>query len=213
MSLSPQGELTLEAVLRPLRPLQARAELVVRPPRSSSGGSGSGGGAWRFPVRIVFSPPQQEGTLVIESDALGAPATATLHLANAFPRRARFVATLSHDTPTEFRVAPGIGVLPASTAAAIARGTGLNEATAAAISVTFTPSEYGRAWGGRLVVDTPHYQWVWKLVGRLRDAAPPVAPQSSIDDHLDASARGALKAAHTATTRRAERKKAGGGGP
>ena len=70
----------------------------------------------------------------------------------------------------------------------------------------FTPSEYGTAYGGRLVVDTRDAQWVWRLQGAVREAHAPQGVVSSIDDHLSADARRALNAAHTATARRSARK-------
>jgi hypothetical protein len=193
--------LSVEAALAPRRPLNARVELVV---------GGPGGGCWRFPARVAFAPPAPEGTLLLEAPALRAAAAATVQLANHAPARARFVASLSRDTPAAFRVAgQPAGVLPASTAAAILKGTGLageRGATAAPITVEFTPSEYGTAYGGRLVVDTRDAQWVWRLQGAVREAHAPQGVVSSIDDHLSADARRALNAAHTATARRSARK-------
>jgi len=211
VSFSPRGvgggsspALAVEAALAPRRPLGARCELVA---------AHSGGGVWRFPTRVSFAGPAPEGTLALTAPALHATAGATVLLANHAPSRARYAASLSRDTPAAFRVAAGdaVGTLPTSTAAAVLKGTGLageRGATAAPIALEFTPTEYGTAYGGRLVVDTKDAQWVWRLVGAVAEARPPnpAAVVPSVDDHLGADARRALNAAHTATARRSGRK-------
>jgi hypothetical protein len=175
--------------------------------------TGPGGGCWRFPARLSFSPPAPEGTLSIAAPALHTTASATVALANHAPARARFAASLSRDTPAAFRVAGApTGALPASTAAAILKGTGLagerGAPTVAPLTVDFTPTEYGVGYGGRLVVDTADAQWVWRLAGEVREAAPPdpAGVVSNVDDHLGAAGVRALNAAHTATARRRPQK-------
>ena len=132
--------------LRALRPFDARADLVLR----STGSAGGGGGVWRAPLRVTIAPaPPSEQVLVLESPALGVPVSASVALANDFPAPAPFTAAFSLDTPPEFAVAPAAGVLPSATAAAAARGTGSAAPTAARITVTFTPRQYGVPYSGR----------------------------------------------------------------
>ena len=185
--------------LRALRPFDARADLVLR---STDSGSAGGGGVWRAPLRVTIAPaPPSEQVLVLESPALGVPVSASVALANDFPAPAPFTAAFSLDTPPEFAVAPAAGVLPSATAAAAARGTGSAAPTAARITVTFTPRQYGVPYSGRLVVDTAGAQWAYRVEGRVAEARAPSGVAPRVADQLSRQEAAALAAAHTATRR------------
>jgi hypothetical protein len=199
-------EIQVEARIHGLKPLDCRAELVVS--RASSGG-----GAWRFPVRVSVPTAAPDDVLHISSP-LNTPSTIVFGLANQFPRPAQFRASFTLDSPGEFRVSPATGTLPSSTAALYATGTGLEDGmegygggsapvdTKAEISITFTPREYGHRYTGTLRIETDEMLWTFAVVGTLPTYKPPTAGHATVDDHMSRAALATLRASQQANQNR-----------
>lgn len=135
---APSEPLRVTAQLHAMRPLTCAAELVIA---SRSEGGGGGSGRWRVPLRIaiVASPPDDE---LVVAAAIGATGRVSFSLTNPYPVAADFTATFSLDSAAELRISPARGTLPASSAAAVARGTGSDAPTATTLTVLFTPKDY-----------------------------------------------------------------------
>ena len=133
---APSEPLRVTAQLHAMRPLTCTAELVI-----ASRNDGTGGGRWRVPLRIsiVASPPDDELVVVA---AIGTTGRVSFSLTNPFPSPAPFKASFSLDSSAELRISPARGTLPASSAAAVARGTGSDAPTSTTLTVLFTPKDY-----------------------------------------------------------------------
>jgi hypothetical protein len=198
-ALGAAGEpVEVELRVRALKPLEMRAELVAQ--RSE------GGGSWRFPLRLSVAPAPPDGVINVTS-RLNVPTSTVFGQRNGVPRASAFTARFTLDSPGEFTVSPARGVLPSTTAALYAVGTG-GEAEAAAaaavpITITFTPREYGVKYAGALIVETDEMLWRYEVVGSLPKYAPPTAKDvRGVDDRLEADVRQALEASRDVAARR-----------
>ena len=181
-----------------LKPLHAKAELVIS--------RKIGGGSWRFPVKISVAEAPPDGEIHVSSP-LNQPSTVTFNQKNGVPRASNFKAYFTLVSPSEFRVSPATGVLPSSTAALYAIGTGQEaEANAHAvvpITITFTPREYGHEYVGTLLVESDEMLWKYTVKGTLPRYVPPAtAGMKGIDNILDPKAMAALKASRDIAAQR-----------
>jgi hypothetical protein len=181
-----------------LKPLHARAELVIS--------RKVGGGSWRFPIKISVTEAPPDGEIHVSSP-LNQASTVTFHQKNGVPRASNFKAYFTLVSPSEFRVSPATGVLPSSTAALYAIGTGQEaEANAHAvvpITITFTPREYGHEYIGTLLVESDEMLWKYIIKGTLPRYVPPAtAGMKGIDNILDPKAMAALKASRDIAAQR-----------
>jgi hypothetical protein len=181
-----------------LKPLIAKAELVVS--------RKVGGGTWRFPVKISVGEAPPDGEIHVSSP-LNQASTVTFNQKNGVPRASNFRAYFTLVSPSEFRVSPSSGVLPSSTAALYAIGTGQEaEANAHAvvpITITFTPREYGHEYIGTLLVESDEMLWKYTVKGTLPRYVPPAtAGMKGIDNILDPKAMAALKASRDVAAHR-----------
>ena len=104
-------------------------------------------------------------------------------------------------------MSPSTGILPSSTAALYAIGTGQEaEANAHAvvpITITFTPREYGHEYIGTLLVESDEMLWKYTIKGTLPRYVPPAtAGMKGIDNILDPKAMAALKASRDVAAHR-----------
>lgn len=185
--------LELDIQLQPLKPLEAKCELIIS--RSS------GGGRWRFPLRLSVPSAAPDDVIRIEAP-MGESRTVRFELANAFPVPAPFVAAFTLDSAGEFRVTPSQGVLPPSNASLYARGTGMSRAVATTFSIDFTAREYGKTYQGKLLIETDDMLWVFNVVGTLPSYRAPEGSPSKIEDRLDPRVSAVMRAAHSAARRR-----------
>ena len=195
---APGENLQLAAQIHAMRPLAVTAELTI----SRADGIG---GRWRVPIRIVIvaAPPDDELIVLANMHTTGSH---SFSLTNPFPHSAPFTASFSLETPVELSISPSSGVLPASSAAAVARGTGSDAPTSSTLTVYFHPKDYSQQVKGLLTVQTDEFQWTFRVIGRIPDALPPDSNHisSTIDDHLSQRSRDALRASKT-TAKRAQR--------
>lgn len=192
---APGEALQLTAQIHAMRPLNLAAELTIARPDGI-------GGRWRVPVRVSIAAAEPDDELIV-SAAMHTTGSLSFSLTNVFPHPAPFTAEFAVDAPAELSVSPSSGVLPASTAAAVARGTGSDAPTSSKITVYFHPKDYSHHVKGLLTVKTDSFQWSFRVVGRIPDALPPDASRlvSSVDDHLSARSREALRASKVAKRR------------
>jgi hypothetical protein len=196
-SLALRGEaIELDLRVLALKPLDLRADLVVT--------RAAGGGSWRFPLHLAVAAAPPDAVIRVSSP-LNVPGAVTFAQRNAVPRASPFRAYFTLDSPAEFNVSPAAGVLPSTTAALYAAGTGFADSSAVdtPLTVTFVPREYGVSYRGLLVVETDEMTWSYEVLGSLPRYAPPTgAGARGVEDHLDARALAALRASREVASRR-----------
>lgn len=157
-----------QLIFAPMRPFSTAVQLLVT--RNS-------GGRWPFEVQLNAQEPDPDDTIVVEA-ALKTTATVAFKLQNRFDAYAPFQAFFSADSSVNLAVTPHSGLL----APEAAGGT--------ALTVSFSPTEYGRRQRGRLVVLTEDTQWSYEVMGeKPRDAKIPMHPLPKIN-HFPASPTG-----------------------
>ena len=152
--------LTVSFLFAPRKPLDVRCALVVVKAE---------GGRWRCPVRLVACDAHHDDTIELEA-SVGAAATAQFALRNDSDRSAAYRAYLSTSSSPCFKVAPKVGRLPPSSAAA-----------GCVLSVTFTPLDYRLEFDGVLNVETDATLFSYALKGRLPAYKAPTQVKAKVD--------------------------------
>jgi len=114
--------------------------------------SKASGGRWLFDFDLVAQPADIDDTIRIEG-AINKASTVAFQMKNQFDIEAPFRAYFLPDSSPELTVAPVVGVLDAY------GGKGTE------FKVTFTPKTYGKAFVGKLVVETDEMQWIYEVIG------------------------------------------------
>tara|TARA_B110000208_G_C11735285_1_gene417915 strand:- start:70 stop:1479 length:1410 start_codon:yes stop_codon:yes gene_type:complete len=174
---SGNASVKLRAQFEPLRPFSLSVELLVR--------KASGGGLWRFTLWIEAKQPDVDDTITLEG-MLHQTSSVAFTLDNPFPESAPFKAFLTADSPSELTIFPQEGYLQPA-----------NAEDPAQFIVSFTPTEYGKMFVGRLVVLTELMQWTFEVRGTHASYTAPDATQirSRIDNRLAKKTQKASKRA------------------
>lgn len=127
----------------PLRPFKANLEFVVYK---------SSGGRWKFNMIFEAVDPEVDDVITIQSP-LHKTSSVSFKLTNHLKAFAEFNAYFTADSAAEFIVYPKNGLLEPYGK----EGTNF--------IVSFTPTEYGKAKIGRLVIQTEEMQWTYEIRG------------------------------------------------
>jgi hypothetical protein len=127
----------------PMRPFEVTAVLVL---------TKSSGGRWRWPLHLVARPAPPDDTIHIQAD-VGHTGSVAFKLTNAFLSSSPFTARFSPDSPTDFSVFPGEGVLPPA------------GSEGASFVLSYSPAAYGAARSGTLLIETAHMRWAYCVKG------------------------------------------------
>ena len=127
----------------PLRPFKTSVEFVVNK---------SSGGRWKFNVLFEASDPEIDDVVVIHSP-LHKTSSVSFKLSNHLRSFANFTAFFTQDSANEFTVYPKSGQLEPY------------GKDGTKFIVSFTPTEYGKAKMGRLVIQTEEMQWMYEIRG------------------------------------------------
>lgn len=131
------NKLTLNIKFYPLRPFKTDCEFIL---------SKNSGGQWIYNIILEATEPDPDDIIHIQS-SLGKISHVSFKLQNIFTKNAKFVAYFSHDSTSEFSVAPREGLLDQSG----------REGTTFLIS--YLPVEYGKVKIGKLIIETDEIQW------------------------------------------------------
>jgi len=140
---SPDHPLEFQMRFEPLRPYKTHAEFVVYK---------SSGGRWKFNVIYEALEPEVDDIITIQSP-LHKTSSVSFKLNNHLKSYAEFQAFFTTDSATEFMVNPKAGVLEPY------GKDGTN------FIVSFTPTEYGKAKIGKMVIQTEEMQWTYEIRG------------------------------------------------
>ena len=141
--MSPDEPLEFSMSFEPLRPFKAQSELVIYK---------STGGRWKFNVIFEALEPEMDDLIVIQSP-LHKTFSVSFKLNNHLKSYAEFNAFFTYDSAPEFVVFPKNGMLEPYGK----EGTNF--------IVSFTPTEYGKAKVGKLVIQTDEMQWTYEIKG------------------------------------------------
>jgi hypothetical protein len=140
---SAEDPLCFDLRFEPLRPFKSQVEFIVYK---------SSGGRWKFNVIFEALDPELDDTIVIQSP-LQKTSSVSFRLSNHLKSFADFTAYFTSDSAAEFTVYPKSGQLEPYGK----EGTNF--------IVSFTPTEYGKAKTGRLVIQTEEMQWTYEIRG------------------------------------------------
>lgn len=135
--------LVFDMRFEPLRPFKTSVEFVINK---------SSGGRWKFNVMFEALDPEIDDSIVIHSP-LHKTSSVSFKLSNHLRSVADFHAFFTADSANEFTVYPKQGQLEPY------GKDGTN------FIVSFTPTEYGKAKTGRLVIQTEEMQWMYEIKG------------------------------------------------
>lgn len=141
--LSSDDPLVFQMRFEPLRPFKTNTEFVIYK---------STGGRWKFNVVFEALEPEVDDVIVIQSP-LHKTSSVSFKLNNHLKSYAEFTAYFTADSAPEFLVQPKNGRL----APYGKEGTNF--------IVSFTPTEYGKAKIGRMVIQTEEMQWTYEIRG------------------------------------------------
>lgn len=141
--MSPDDPLVFQMRFEPLRPFKTSTEFVVYK---------SSGGRWKFNVVFEALEPEVDDVIVIQSP-LHKTSSVSFKLNNHLKSYAEFTAFFTADSAPEFLVYPKSGLLEPYGK----EGTNF--------IVSFTPTEYGKAKVGRMVIQTEEMQWTYEIRG------------------------------------------------
>merc|ERR1712166_393463 len=130
--MSPEDPIRFYMKFEPLRPYKAHTELMIYK---------SSGGRWKFNVIFEALEPEVDDSITIQSP-LHKTSSVSFRLNNHLKSYAEFTAYFTADSAPEFLVQPKNGLL----APYGKEGTNF--------IVSFTPTEYGKAKIGRMVIQT-----------------------------------------------------------
>lgn len=140
---SPEDPLEFALRFEPLRPYKTNCEFVVYK---------STGGRWKFNMILEAHEPEVDDVIAIQSP-LHKTSSVSFKLNNHMKSYAEFTAHFTAESAAEFAVNPKQGVLEPY---------GKDGTT---FIVSFTPTEYGKAKIGKLVIQTEEMQWTYEVRG------------------------------------------------
>ena len=127
----------------PLRPFKTNGEFIVYK---------SSGGRWKFNLVFESTDPEVDDVIIIQSP-LHKTSSVSFKLTNHMRTFAEFNSFFTPDSAAEFVVYPKTGLLEPYGK----EGTNF--------VVSFTPTEYGKAKVGKLVIQTEEMQWTYEIRG------------------------------------------------
>lgn len=135
----------MEFILRfePLRPYKATTEFIIYK---------SSGGRWKFNAIFEALEPEVDDVILIQSP-LHKTSSVSFKLTNHLRQFAEYHAFFTSDSAPEFVVYPKSGMLEPY------GKDGTN------FIVSFTPTEYGKAKVGKLIIQTEEMQWSYEIRG------------------------------------------------
>lgn len=140
---SPDEEIEFLLRFEPLRPFKVNTEFIIYK---------STGGRWKFNAIFEATEPEADDTIIIQSP-LAKTSSVSFKLTNYMRNYAEFQAFFTADSAAEFGIYPKSGMLEPYGK----EGTNF--------IVSFTPTEYGKAMLGRLIIQTEDMQWSYELRG------------------------------------------------
>ena len=158
----PSEPLLFSVRFEPLRPYRTTVELLVYK---------SSGGRWKYNVLLDAIEPEEDDTIIIESQ-MNKTASVAFKLTNQFKAFAEFDAKFTPDSDATFSVSPSHGILEPYG----------REGTT--IIVSFTPTEYGAPKTGKLLIQTDEMLWSYKLIGRHPSYKVPEPEGGRLDNKL-----------------------------
>mmetsp|Transcript_28943 Transcript_28943/g.66987 ORF Transcript_28943/g.66987 Transcript_28943/m.66987 type:complete len:2816 (+) Transcript_28943:96-8543(+) len=160
----PNGVVRFDLVFQPMRAMRAKVELVVTRPS---------GGRWRYALELLGTEPEIDDIITIEGVLLK-KCSVSFRMTNQFQAPAPFTAHFTGDSPSEFSVTPDKGVL----APYGSEGTNF--------VLSFAPSEYGKNYVGKLVIETEEMQWTYEVRGVHPQYQPPKAKEAKVSSKISA---------------------------
>ena len=127
----------------PLRPFKTQVEFIIYK---------TSGGRWKFNAIFEALEPEMDDIITIQSP-LHKTSSVSFKLTNHMKAFAEFTAHFTADSAAEFVVHPKQGLLEPYGK----EGTNF--------IVSFTPTEYGKAKIGKLVIQTEEMQWTYEIRG------------------------------------------------
>lgn len=158
----------------PLRPFKSNIEFVIYK---------STGGRWKFNVVFESLEPEVDDVIVIQSP-LHKTSSVSFKLNNHLKSFAEFTAFFTADSAAEFVVYPKNGLLEPYGK----EGTNF--------IVSFTPTEYGKAKIGRMVIQTEEMQWTYEIRGSHPQYRIPEVGGGRIANRLSKDVVKTIKAKH-----------------
>ena len=140
---SPDEELEFLLRFEPLRPFKVNAEFIIYK---------STGGRWKFNAIFEATDPEADDIIIIQSP-LQKTSSVSFRLTNYLRSYAEFQAFFTADSAAEFGIYPKSGMLEPYGK----EGTNF--------IVSFTPTEYGKAMLGKLIIQTEDMQWSYEIRG------------------------------------------------
>lgn len=140
---TPDDELEFVLRFEPLRPFKANTEFIIYK---------STGGRWKFNAIFEATESEADDVIIIQSP-LHKTSSVSFKLTNYLRSFAEFQAFFTADSAAEFVVYPKSGMLEPYGK----EGTNF--------IVSFTPTEYGKAKIGKLIIQTEDMQWSYELRG------------------------------------------------
>lgn len=174
--LSAEDPLVFQMRFEPLRPFKTSTEFVIYK---------STGGRWKFNVVFEALEPEVDDVIVIQSP-LHKTSSVSFKLNNHMKCQAEFTAFFTPDSAPEFVVYPKSGLLEPYGK----EGTNF--------IVSFTPTEYGKAKVGRMVIQTEEMQWTYEIRGSHPQYKIPEVGGGRIANRLSKDVVRALKAKQAA---------------
>lgn len=144
----------------------------------------SSGGRWKFNVIFEALDPEVDDSIVIQSP-LNKTSSVSFKLSNHLKSFADFNAFFTTDSAAEFTVYPKNGQLEPY------GKDGTN------FIVSFTPTEYGKAKTGRLVIQTEEMQWNYEIKGSHPHYQIPKVQGGRIENKLSKDMQNKINSAHT----------------
>lgn len=166
--------LTFDLRFEPLRPFKSQVEFVVYK---------SSGGRWKFNVIFEALDPEVDDTILIQSP-LHKTSSVSFRLSNHLKNFADFNSYFTTDSATEFTVYPKSGQLEPYGK----EGTNF--------IVSFTPTEYGKAKTGKLVIQTEEMQWTYEIKGSHPHYQIPQVQGGRIENRLSKEVANKIQSSH-----------------
>jgi hypothetical protein len=171
---SPKQPLVFKMRFEPLRSFKTSVEFVIYK---------SSGGRWKFNMVFEANDPEVDDVIVIQSP-LQKTSSVSFKLTNHLKAYAEFTAFFTADSAAEFIVYPKTGLLEPYGK----EGTNF--------IVSFTPTEYGKAKIGRLIIQTEEMQWTYEIRGSHPHYKIPEVGGGRIQNKLSKEVADVLKQKH-----------------
>jgi hypothetical protein len=169
--------LLMDVDWRPLRPLRSTVALVVNK---------ASGGRWRYELALEAGEAEADDVISIEA-AIGKTSAVSFKLSNVFEADAAFIAYFTPESPAVFSVRPPAGILSSA------------GSDGQLFTVGYSPTEYGKALKGTLLITTDEMQWVYEVRGAHPHYEAPRVTMATVDSKQSKEARAAaarLRASH-----------------